>query len=503
MNEINLDTISNEKINLNFANNNSSNLKFVKPNYGTSNNRSGGNSPVFIKKINDNTPSRDKIVPLDDLDLLADQRKMKPSDGASNAGGNNQTKSIDLTNIDNGNILSQNMTNTKVKTASPVNILGGNNINTGMNTNIINDNVNEIKLDDIMNIKTSREASFDLPNFKTGDIGGNINNNNMEVSLPYIPPEAPQKSVNEIKREKQDLLFKLDRLNERGLPVTKKFTMQHSLEEMQEEYNRLKSQREMNLSIKFQRKMLMCCVTGIEFLNNRYDPFDIKLDKWSEDVSKNVNDYDDIFEELHEKYKGKGNIAPELRLMAAIGGSAFMYNLNKSIFQTAPVGMEDVFRQNPNLMRQFNETVAGMANGGMQQPQYNAPPPRQSQPFDIGGMMGSIFGGNQGKNNVSNMDEYLNRAPSPPPQQSQMREPPPKMRHEMDGVAGLDNILNQINPASSAVKDADRFENFSTASEKDIMNTNNIKSININKAEKRRKKKTTKSSDDGGMTLNL
>ncbi len=114
--------------------------------------------------------------------------------------------------------------------------------------------------------------------------------------------------------------------------------------------------------------------------------------------------------------------------------------------------------------------------------------------------MSGIFGGNQGKNNMSNMNDFLNQSsPPPPPPQNQMR-------HEMGGPVGLDNILNQINPASSitkeAVRDADRFENFSTASEKDIMNTDNvnIKSININK---KKKKKSNRSSDDGGLTLNL
>ena len=39
-----------------------------------------------------------------------------------------------------------------------------------------------------------------------------------------------------------------------------------------------------------------------EFLNNKFDPFDIKLDGWSEAVNENVDDYDDVFGELHEKY---------------------------------------------------------------------------------------------------------------------------------------------------------------------------------------------------------
>ena len=35
-------------------------------------------------------------------------------------------------------------------------------------------------------------------------------------------------------------------------------------------------------------KMLMACVTGIEYLNNRFDPFDVKLEGWSESVPTKI-----------------------------------------------------------------------------------------------------------------------------------------------------------------------------------------------------------------------
>ena len=56
--------------------------------------------------------------------------------------------------------------------------------------------------------------------------------------------------------------------------------------------------------------MLMACITGVEFLNNKFDPFDVKLDGWSEQINENIDDYDEIFAELHEKYQVKGNYGP-------------------------------------------------------------------------------------------------------------------------------------------------------------------------------------------------
>ena len=68
---------------------------------------------------------------------------------------------------------------------------------------------------------------------------------------------------------------------------------------MKQEFERLKNQRDMDQSVKFQRKMLIAFVTAIEFLNNKFDPFDVKLDGWSENVHEGIHDYDDIFEEVY------------------------------------------------------------------------------------------------------------------------------------------------------------------------------------------------------------
>ena len=40
-------------------------------------------------------------------------------------------------------------------------------------------------------------------------------------------------------------------------------------------------------------------LTGVEFMNNKFDPFSIKLDGWSESVNEEVMDYDEIFEAVH------------------------------------------------------------------------------------------------------------------------------------------------------------------------------------------------------------
>lgn len=172
------------------------------------------------------------------------------------------------------------------------------------------------------------------------------------ISDTYTPPVSS--SVYQMNSsQKQELLFKLKRLESRGIPLSKEYSSSSSLEDMQDEYSRLKKQRDLENSIKFQRKTMMAFTSGVEFLNSKFDPFDIKLDGWSESLHENLMDYDDVFEELHEKYKSKAKIAPELKLLMMMGGSACMFHMTNSLFKSASPDMNDILRNNPDLAKQF------------------------------------------------------------------------------------------------------------------------------------------------------
>ena len=106
-----------------------------------------------------------------------------------------------------------------------------------------------------------------------------------------IQSQFVQRDYEKERKEKAELLFKLEKLDRLGIKMSKKYNFSSDIEEMRFEYNRIKSARSLESSIKFQKKMLMACVTGIEFLNNRFDPLDLKLDGWSESVHENINDY--------------------------------------------------------------------------------------------------------------------------------------------------------------------------------------------------------------------
>jgi hypothetical protein len=192
--------------------------------------------------------------------------------------------------------------------------------------------------------------------------------------------------MNEL-NEKREIIYQLDRLESKGFKIPFKFNMNSDIEEMRTEYNRLVREKELDGSVRFQQKMLMAFISGTEYMNSRYDPFAIKLDGWSEQVNENINDYDDIFEELHYKYKATGKkMAPELRLFIALSGSAFMFHLTSRMFKEQPMpNVENVLKSDPELMKQFQQAAAKQYMMGNTGNNYNQAAAPQNIPINNGG----------------------------------------------------------------------------------------------------------------------
>ena len=249
----------------------------------------------------------------------------------------------------------------------------------------------------------------------------------------------------EIKNEKIDLIYKFKKLEGQGIRTTMNYNMGSHLEDMRNEYLKLKKQREVENSIKFQRKVMMAAITGVEYLNNKFDPFDIKLDGWSESINENITDYDEVFEELSEKYGGKTEMAPEIKLLMMLGGSAFMFHLTNTMFKSSIPGMDDILKQNPDLMNQFAKAAVGSI--GKTDNEYNPPPMRNT-----------------------NIREEP-RAPAPPQQHQ-----PPQQREEMSGPSGLDDLINQMNLKPEDIPDLDNISLMSGETDR----KSNVSGITLN-----------------------
>lgn len=254
--------------------------------------------------------------------------------------------------------------------------------------------------------------------------------NSQSASGPFttLSPAPGRLSPEEERKEKIDLLNKLQRMEQKGLAPSRRFTMDNTLEEIKTEFSRLADARNLESSIRFQRQAMMSVVTGLQWMNDKFDPFDLKLDGWSESVHENLEDFDEIFEELYDKYKERGKMPPEARLVMALAGSGFMCHVSNTFLRARMPSMDDILRQNPEMARQFAAAAAkqagpgfgnfmSMAMGGADAPGAPVPP------------TGSFFGAS----NAPPMAQV--------PQTVAAMEPRQVARREMKGPSGVDDIL--------------------------------------------------------------
>ena len=209
--------------------------------------------------------------------------------------------------------------------------------------------------------------------------------------------EQPSKGYTSIDEEKADLINKLGRLEKKGFAMNKRLNAYSNVDELRSEVKRITYSIDVEQSVRFSRRMLVACVTGLEFLNKRYNPFEIQLEGWSESVMENVDDYDGVFEELYVKYRSKVNVAPEVKMIMMLGGSAMMFHLTNSMFKSVMPNMNDVMKQNPDLVKNMMAAVQSTtrAPGG---PATEAPVggtggqyEMQGPGVDISSLMGGIM----------------------------------------------------------------------------------------------------------------
>jgi hypothetical protein len=244
--------------------------------------------------------------------------------------------------------------------------------------------------------------------------------------------------------------------------------MASTYEDMVYERNKLKKQRDVERSIKFQRKGLLMFASGVEFLNDKFDPFDLKLQGWSEKIMEDIHDFDEIFEQLHDKYGEKVDMAPELKLLMTLGGSAFMFHLTNSIFKSNAPDLNDILKKNPDIMRSIQQaSIQQMQNKMPNDPIFN--------------MM------------AGNAQSRMGPPPSVetrPPQRSPIPQGPsrpmssgPSQQPKM-GSAGVDDLLRSLGGNSSPSRDEDSMSESSV----------NMRSFG---------KKTVKKNKTGGITLDF
>ena len=153
-------------------------------------------------------------------------------------------------------------------------------------------------------------------------------------NIPHIEPTTvPIQNLTpqEVRMKKIELLRRLSEIKSKGYNLTKEYDFSSSIEEMEYEYALLKSFADKRNGTKLYKNILLNGISLFEFVNDKYDPFEFKLNGWSEHMSVEIDSYEDIIEELYEKYKSTGKSTPaEIRLIFLIFASGAAFHFSKT-----------------------------------------------------------------------------------------------------------------------------------------------------------------------------
>jgi len=244
--------------------------------------------------------------------------------------------------------------------------------------------------------------------------------------IPEVEKTEPASRLSdrEKRRKKRMMIKKLEEWYEKGLiKNNSRYDNDSDYQDVEDEYEAALEDKRKKDSIKLQGWWFMTFVNSVEYANAAFNPFDINLDGWGEQVSEDIDSYEEIFSELHEKYKG-GKLAPELSLLLRLGFSAAVVNFTNKALSTATPGFNDVIRQSPELMKMFtNATVSSMS--------------QQSPGFAFA-------------SNMMNNADQINTSFGPPPPPIETKNQPNQPRHSMQFTQSPGN-RQDINAARGAM----------------------------------------------------
>ena len=184
------------------------------------------------------------------------------------------------------------------------------------------------------------------------------------------PFQTPKQLAEAKKIKKQDMLTKLLALKNRGVELTRNYDMNSSYSDIEFEYYSQKRILDGDAAVKFQKQVLLAAVTGIEFLNKKFDPIGAKLNGWSESVMDSIEDYDSVFRRLYEKYSSRSELPPEIELLVLLVGGAFMFHMTNVFFEQTMGPMTQDANSKP-IPNAITDSIANIMRENQNQNQNN------------------------------------------------------------------------------------------------------------------------------------
>lgn len=169
--------------------------------------------------------------------------------------------------------------------------------------------------------------------------GGDSLTDGTAPSDDYVVDEEPEQDrpspgFVSIDDEKSHILWKLSRAKRNGMPVHRNLSIDSNIRELRNELKRVEYELSLSQSLRFQKRMLCLAVSGMEVLTERYSLFDLQLQGWSSQVQDDIDSFDSVLSRLHDKYKDRAAMAPELQLLLMLVSSAISFHVTKSMMKS-------------------------------------------------------------------------------------------------------------------------------------------------------------------------
>ena len=149
-------------------------------------------------------------------------------------------------------------------------------------------------------------------------------------------------SKEQVFQEKKHCLVEIRQLRSCGAHFSKHYTFEDDLFSIQEglelariEITQRAKDGRTKSGVRTARRILMAAVSVLEFATKKWNPLKLQMDGFGEYVMSNIDDYDNVFERLLEKYSGKGTMEPELELVIMLGTSAVMFHVSNKFVNNA------------------------------------------------------------------------------------------------------------------------------------------------------------------------
>jgi hypothetical protein len=154
---------------------------------------------------------------------------------------------------------------------------------------------------------------------------------------PSKPKQSFPVGSQEERLEKYRLLRFLSNLSKHGVKPSADHDMNSSYATVKREYDLQTQLAARENGIQWCSNTLMVLISGMEMLNEDYNPFKLQLKGWSASVSSQLEGYYQIFADLYDMYAGDmGGMSPWVKLILMLCGSALTFHFTQKMFSGMP-----------------------------------------------------------------------------------------------------------------------------------------------------------------------